>query len=69
MREPDDTADITERLRYHIDWLAASGYPGSLHRAALAEILRLRQELDAAGQSRHDQPPPRAGQPEPGSSR
>jgi len=69
MPEPGDAADITERLRHHIDWLAASGYPASLHRDALAEILRLRQELEAARQSRHDQPPAQAGQSEPASSR
>ncbi|MGL4941380.1 MAG: hypothetical protein ACRC44_08560 [Bifidobacterium asteroides] len=45
MREPSLSADITERLRYHIELLAASGYPAKLQRDALAEILTLREAL------------------------
>ncbi|HEY9347997.1 MAG TPA: hypothetical protein VIQ53_21915 [Inquilinus sp.] len=45
MREPELSADITERLRYHIEWLAKSGYPATLQRDALDEIVRLRQQL------------------------
>ncbi len=46
MREPDLSADITERLRYHIELLAKSGYQAKLQRDALAEIEQLRQRLE-----------------------
>ncbi|HEY9346099.1 MAG TPA: hypothetical protein VIQ53_12355 [Inquilinus sp.] len=49
MREPDPTADITERLRYHIEWLAASGYAAKLQRDAFAEIMTLRERLSRSG--------------------
>lgn len=49
MREPDKSADITERLRHHIEWLASCAYPATLQRDALAEILALREALSRSG--------------------
>ena len=56
MREPDLSADITERLRYHIELLARSGYPAKLQREALAEILSLRRQLGDEGQVASESP-------------
>jgi hypothetical protein len=59
MRVPPDSADITERLQHHIEWLARCSYPARLQRDALAEIQSLRRRLGDEGQVASGTPLPR----------